>query len=279
MTDDLGLTAPPKSAPAASLDGKIALVFGAGTAPDGWSNGGAIALTYARAGATVICGDIDIAAATRTADCITADGGDATALQVDITTEDSVAAAVSTAIDRYHRVDIVHNNVGVTQMGSPVDLTTEQWRRALDINLTGVFHSLKYVLPHMRTAKSGSIINTSSLAAIRHTGLPYSSYYATKAAVNHLTATSAVDEAPHGIRINAIMPGVIDSPLIYRQIAGQYASVDDMVAARNAVAPIGRMGTVWEIANAARFLASDDASYVTGVCLAVDGGLGSRCMA
>ncbi|MCX5042403.1 SDR family oxidoreductase [Aldersonia sp. NBC_00410] len=279
MTDDLGLTTPAKSTPATSLDGKIALVFGAGTAPDGWSNGGAIALTYARAGATVICGDIDIAAATRTADCITADGGDATDLQVDITTEDSVAAAVSTVIDRYHRVDIVHNNVGVTQMGSPVDLTTEQWRRALDINLTGVFHSLKYVLPHMRAAKSGSIINTSSLAAIRHTGLPYSSYYATKAAVNHLTATSAVDEAPHGIRINAIMPGVIDSPLIYRQIAGQYASVEDMVAARNAVAPIGRMGTVWEIANAARFLASDDASYITGVCLAVDGGLGSRCMA
>ncbi|WP_336873911.1 SDR family NAD(P)-dependent oxidoreductase [Rhodococcus qingshengii] len=279
MTTDLPLPAPPTSTPGTSLKGKIALVFGAGTASDGWSNGAAIALTYARAGATVICGDIDITAATRAAECIQADGGNATAQHVDVTTEDSVADAVATVIDRYHRVDIVHNNVGVTQMGGPVDLPTEEWRRALDINLTGVFHSCKYVLPHMRTAKTGVIINTSSLAAVRHTGLPYSSYYATKAAVNHLTSTLAVDEAPHGIRINAIMPGVIDSPLIYRQIADQYANVEEMVAARNAIAPLGRMGTVWEIANAARFLASDDASYITGVCLAVDGGLGSRCIA
>ncbi len=200
------------SASGTSLEGKIALVFGAGTASDGWSNGAAIALTYARAGAAVICGDIDITAATRAAECIQADGGTATALQVDVTSENSVAEAVATVIDRYHRVDIVHNNVGVTQMGGPVDLPTEEWRRALDINLTGVFHSCKYVLPHMRTARTGVIINTSSLAAVRHTGLPYSAYYATKAAVNHLTSTLAVDEAPHGIRINAIMPGVIDSP-------------------------------------------------------------------
>ncbi|MBC2638176.1 MULTISPECIES: SDR family NAD(P)-dependent oxidoreductase [unclassified Rhodococcus (in: high G+C Gram-positive bacteria)] len=279
MIDILRQTTPPRDSGDASLDGKVALLFGAGTAPDGWSNGGAAALTYARAGATVICGDIDAAAATRVADAITADGGTATALQVDVTTEDSVAAAVATVIDQHHRVDIVHNNVGVTRMGDPVSLSTEDWRRALDINLTSVFHSCKYVLPHMREAKTGSIINISSLAAIRHTGLPYSSYYATKAAVNHLTSTLAVDEAAHGIRINAIMPGLIDSPLIYRQIAGQYADADEMVAARNAIAPIGRMGTVWELAAASRFLASDAASYITGVCLAVDGGLGTRCIA
>ncbi|MDV7241683.1 MULTISPECIES: SDR family NAD(P)-dependent oxidoreductase [Rhodococcus] len=279
MTDTLRQSIPPRTTGDTSLEGKIALLFGAGTAADGWSNGGAAALTYARAGATVICGDIDAAAANRTVDAITADGGKATALQVDVTAEDSVAAAVATVIDQHHRLDIAHNNVGVTKMGDPVSLSTEDWRRALDINLTGVFHSCKYVLPHMRQAQAGVIINISSLAAIRHTGLPYSSYYAAKAAVNHLTSTLAVDEAAHGIRINAIMPGLIDTPLIYRQIAGQYADADEMVAARNAIAPIGRMGTVWELANAARFLASDDASYITGVCLAVDGGLGTRCMA
>lgn len=279
MTDTLRQTTPPRDIAGASLEGKVALLFGAGTADDGWSNGGAVAMTFARAGATVICGDIDLTAATRTVDAITDDGGKATALQVDVTAEDSVAAAVATVIDQHHRIDIVHNNVGVTKMGDPVSLSTEDWRRAIDINLTSVFHSCKYVLPHMRKAKAGVIINISSLAAIRHTGLPYSSYYATKAAVNHLTSTLAVDEAAHGIRINAIMPGLIDTPLIYRQIAGQYADADEMVAARNAIAPIGRMGTVWELANAARFLASDNASYITGVCLAVDGGLETRCIA
>ncbi|WP_280416694.1 SDR family NAD(P)-dependent oxidoreductase [Nocardia carnea] len=277
MTDTLRSTAPPGDTTAGRpLEGKIALLFGAGTAPDGWSNGAAVALTYARAGATVLCGDIDPAAAARTADYITADGGLAAAVQVDVTSETSVAAAVDTAIRRHDRIDVVHNNVGVTKMGDPVSLSTEEWRNALDINLTSVFCSCKYVLPHMRTAKTGAVINTSSLAAIRHTGLPYSSYYATKAALNHLTSTLAVDEAAHGIRINAIMPGLIDSPLIYRQIAGQYTDADEMVAARHAMAPMRRMGTVWEIAAAARFLASDDASYITGVCLAVDGGLASR---
>lgn len=122
----------------------------------------------------------------------------------------------------------------------------------------------------------GGIGEDSIGAAVRDTGYDYSAYYAAKAGLNHLTRTLAVELAPSGIRVNAIMPGMIDSPLIYRQIAGQYASAEEMVAARSRAVPMGRMGTIWEVATAALFLASDASSYITGVCLAVDGGMAAQ---
>ena len=169
------------------------------------------------------------------------------------------------------RIDILHNNVGVTHMGGPVELSEEQFAVGDGLNIGPVFRTAKAVIPHMLRQGGGAIINISSLAAIRWTGYPYFAYAATKAAVNQATVALAMQYARSNIRANCIMPGLIDTPLIYKQISGQYASVDDMVAARNAAVPIGRMGTAWDIANAAVFLASDEAQFITGVCLPVDG--------
>jgi NAD(P)-dependent dehydrogenase (short-subunit alcohol dehydrogenase family) len=184
----------------------------------------------------------------------------------------SVEKAVADVVARFERIDILHNNVGVTHMGGPVELSEEQFTASLDLNIGPIYRAAKAVLPHMLRQGSGAIVNISSLAAIRWTGYPYFAYYATKAAVNQATVALAMQYARNGIRANCIMPGLIDTPLIYKQISGQYASTADMVEARNAAVPMGKMGTAWDVANAAVFLASDEAEFITGVCLPVDGG-------
>jgi NAD(P)-dependent dehydrogenase (short-subunit alcohol dehydrogenase family) len=162
-------------------------------------------------------------------------------------------------------------------MGGPPDITLEDWRREIDINLTGAFLACKFVIPVMLSQKNGVITNISSVAAIRYTGYPYASYYAAKGGVNQFTVGLAIQYAKDGIRANAIMPGLMDTPLIHQQIVDQYATPEEMLAARHAATPMGRMGTGWDVANAAVFLASDEANYITGVCLPVDGGLTARC--
>jgi NAD(P)-dependent dehydrogenase (short-subunit alcohol dehydrogenase family) len=254
------------------LKGKIAIVFGAGSSGPGWGNGKAAAVAYSREGAQVACIDLLESAARETADIVTGEGGSALPLAADVTDTGSVQRAVAETVARLGRIDILHNNVGVTHMGGPVELEDKQFAASLELNIGSVYRSLKAVLPHMLRQGKGAIINISSLAAIRYTGYPYFAYYATKAAVNQATVAIAMQYARNGIRANCIMPGLIDTPLIYKQISGQYSSVDDMIAARNAAVPIGRMGTAWDIANAAVFLASDEAQFITGVCLPVDGG-------
>lgn len=258
------------------LDGRTALVFGAGCAGEGWGNGNAAATAYAEAGAHVFAIDRDADAARRTADAIEQRGHHATALQADILDSASIAAAVQAALDAGGRIDILHNNVGQAGMGGPLELTEEAWDHLVAVNLKGVFLTCKHVLPTMLGQGRGAIVNISSLAAIRYTGYPYAAYYAAKAGVNQLTVAMALQYAAQGIRANAILPGLIDTPLIHTQIAGQYADDAAMVAARNAACPMGRMGTAWDVAHAAVFLASDAAGYITGVCLPVDGGLSCR---
>jgi hypothetical protein len=254
------------------LKGKTAIVFGAGSSGPGWGNGKAVAVAYAREGAQVACVDLVHEAAEETASIIEGEGGAAVALAADVTDPGSVAGAVAGVIGTFGRIDILHNNVGVTHMGGPVELTEEQFRAALDLNIGPVYRTAKAVLPHMLQQGGGVIINISSLAAIRWVGYPYFAYYATKAAVNQATVALAMQYARQGIRANCIMPGLMDTPLIYRQISGQYASADEMVAARSAAVPVGRMGSAWDVAHAAVFLASDEAQFITGVCLPVDGG-------
>lgn len=254
------------------LKGKIAVVFGAGSSGEGWGNGKAAAVAFAREGARVACIDISQAAADETAAIITAEGGVAIALAADVTRQASIDSAVAATMTRFGRINILHNNVGVTHMGGPVELSEEQFQAAIDLNLGPVYRCSKAVIPHMLAGGGGAIVNISSIAAIRWVGYPYFAYYATKAAVNQATVALAMQYARQGIRANCIMPGLIDTPLIYRQISSQYASTEAMVAARNAQVPIGRMGTAWDIAAAAVFLASDEASFITGVCLPVDGG-------
>ncbi|MDH0740228.1 SDR family NAD(P)-dependent oxidoreductase, partial [Achromobacter spanius] len=251
---------------------KVALVFGAGSSGPGWGNGKAAAALYAREGARVYAVDLRAEAAEETRRVIEAEGGQCTALVADVTQSAQIQAVVARVLDEAGRIDILHNNVGITEMGGPIEASEESWHRVLDTNLTGVFLTCKHVLPAMLAQGGGSIINISSLASIQVNSYPYTSYYAAKAGLNHLTRSLAVRYAPDNIRVNAVLPGVIDTPLIYQQIAGQFQDVEAMRQRRNAASPMGRMGDAWDVAHAALFLASDEAKYITGVCLPVDGG-------
>jgi NAD(P)-dependent dehydrogenase (short-subunit alcohol dehydrogenase family) len=261
---------------AGRLQGKICLVMGAGSAGPGWGNGKAAAVLFAREGAKVACVDRDPAAAEETAAIIRNEGGAAIALAADVTRDADVIATVAATMAQWGRIDVLHNNVGLATMGGPVELSEEAWRRTMDVNVTGLFLACKHVLPIMLAQGKGAIVNVSSLAGIRYTGYPYIAYYAAKGAVNQFTVGLALQHAAEGVRVNAVMPGLVDTPLIHQQIAGQYKSAAEMVAARDALSPTGKMGTAWDVAHAALFLASDEAAYVNGVCLPVDGGLHAK---
>lgn len=251
---------------------KVVLVFGAGSSGPGWGNGKAAAALYAREGAHVYAVDIAPEAARETATVIADEGHACTALCADVTDSDQIQDVVRQVLAAHGRIDVLHNNVGITVMGDPIEATEESWHRVLDTNLTSVFLACKHVLPGMIEHGRGSIVNISSLASIQVNQYPYTSYYAAKGGLNQLTRSLAVHYAPHGIRVNAVLPGVIDTPLIYQQIAGQFQDIEAMLAKRHAASPMQRMGTAWDVAKAALFLASDDAQYITGVCLPVDGG-------
>jgi NAD(P)-dependent dehydrogenase (short-subunit alcohol dehydrogenase family) len=259
------------------LKDRVALVFGAGSVGPGWGNGKASAVAYAREGAVVIAADVSRPAADETTSLITAEGGRSEAHPCDVTREADVKRVVDAVLAAHGRIDILHNNVGATRMGGPPDLSLEDWHRQLDINLTGAFLACKYVIPAMLRQRKGVITNISSVASLRYTGYPYASYYAAKGGVNQFTVGIALQYAAEGLRCNAILPGMMDTPLIHQQISGQYASPEAMMQARHAASPTGRMGTGWDIANAAVFLASDEAAYINAVCLPVDGGLTARC--
>lgn len=254
--------------------GKAALVFGAGSSGPGWGNGKAAAMVYAREGARVAAVDIRREAAEETRDLLRAEGFDCEAYTADVTDGAAVARVVQAVHARFGAIDILHNNVGILRMGSVVEMGEDEWRQVLDTNLTGVFLACKHVVPVMLAQGGGAIVNISSLASVQVNSYPYLPYYAAKSGLNHFTRALAVQYAAQGIRANAVLPGVIHTPLIHQQIAGQFASTEDMLRARHAASPMGRMGEAWDVAYAALFLASDEARYITGVCLPVDGGKG-----
>lgn len=257
------------------LEGKVALVVGAGGVDTGWGNGKATAALFAREGARIVAVDIHPDALENTRHAIADAGGDCEVVACDATQAEDVQRAVTTALAAYGQIDILHNNVGVTVMGDPVTLGEADWRRALDLNLTSAFLTTKYVLPHMLERRTGAIVNVSSLASIQVNAYPYVGYLTAKAGLNQLTRAVAVQYAPHGVRANAVLPGVMDTPLIYRELAGAFADRAEMIARRNAASPMGHMGDAWDVAYASLFLASDEAKYITGVCLPVDGGKSS----
>jgi len=252
---------------------KVALVLGAGSAGPGWGNGKAAAVLYAREGARLVAVDLREPAAQETADIVAAEGGEAVAFGGDVTDERRIQEIVAATLDRFGRIDVLHNNVGITDIGELEDITKERWQRVMDVNLTGALLATKAVVPAMLRQGGGAIVNISSTAAVHINDYRYYSYSASKAGLNHLTRALAVRYAKDNIRVNAIMPGLMNTPLIHQQIAGAYADTAAMIAARNAKSPMGRMGDAWDVAKAALFLASDEAAYITGVCLAVDGGL------
>lgn len=253
-------------------------MFGAGSDGPGWGNGKAAAVLYAREGAAVACIDLAADASAETARIITNEGGRALALTADVTDDGQVAAAVAATLARWGRIDVLHNNVGATLMGATVEVPAAAFGRLLELNVTAMYRTAQACLPTMLAAGRGAIVNVSSIAGIRWMGYPFPAYMASKAAVNQLTVSLALEHARRGVRANAILPGLMNTPMIHRQISGQYHDAAAMVAARDAACPTGRMGTAWDVARAAVFLASDESAYVTGVCLAVDGGLSQRAM-
>lgn len=255
------------------LENKIALVFGAGSVGEGWGNGKASAVLYAREGAKVACVDLNLAAAERTKEIIENEGGTALALQADVVNLDRVREVVDTVKSSWGRIDVLHNNVGMNIEGGPVDMTEEQWDRVMDVNLKSMFFTCKCVLPIMEAQGSGSIVNISSLASIRWMHFNYISYYASKAAVNHFTRAIAMQYAEKGIRANTVLPGLMDTPHIYEAMKAHYTDFTEMQRKRAEVTPMKRMGEGWDIAYAALFLASDESKYITGIDLCVDGGL------
>lgn len=256
----------------ARFKGKVVLIFGVGSSGPGWGNGKAAAAVYAREGALVVGVDLRLGAAQQTQAVLRQEGLAMTALAADASASAEVANVVAQTLALHGRIDVLHNNVGITVMGDPVELSEQDWQRSLDINLSSAFLTCKHVLPAMLAQESGAIVNISSLASLQINQYPYFAYQTAKAGLNHFTRALAVRYAPRGIRANAVLPGVMDTPLIYQQIAGNFEDVEAMRKARHAASPMGRMGTAWDVANAAAFLASDEAAYITGVVLPVDGG-------
>jgi NAD(P)-dependent dehydrogenase (short-subunit alcohol dehydrogenase family) len=258
------------------LDGKTAIVIGAGQSPgEGMGNGRATVVRFAQEGAKVMAVDRDLSSAEETAVMIKQSGGECVSFEADVTKEATLAGAILAAHKRWGRIDILHYNVGVSIAGGDAPLlefTEEAFDRISAINLRGAIMACKHVVPIMRRQRSGAIVMISSLAALEN--YPYVAYKATKAAMIAFVKQVAIQNAEYGIRANVILPGLMDTPMAVDTRARVSGKTRVQVAAeRDARVPLRRkMGTAWDVANAALFLASDEANFITGVALLVDGG-------
>ncbi len=263
---------------ATRLAGKAGIVVGAGQTPgETIGNGRAAAIVFAREGAQVLLVDRRVSSAEETAAMIRTEGGTAVCLQGDWTSRADCAAYANACVEAYGRVDFLHNNVGIgTGDASPLRLDEETFDRILDVNLKGCLLSCQAVLPIMRERGSGSIVNVSSLAAVAST--PLTAYKISKAGMNALGQSLALANAAHGIRVNTIMPGLMDTPMAIEGTAqAQGLSRDEVRDRRDRSVPLRRkMGTGWDVAYASLFLHSDEAGFITGVVLPVDGGQAAR---
>lgn len=256
------------------LHNKVAIIVGAGQqSGQTIGNGRATAERFAQEGASLLLIDVDAAALQDTAAAATAHGHPVSTLVADITDEAQCRKIAETCMKVYGRIDILHNNVGLSKGDrNTTGLEVSVWEYIMDRNLKGMFMTCKHVLPHMIEQRSGCIINISSTASMA--ARPTVTYKTSKAGVNAMTQHIAMENARYGIRANAILPGLMDTPMaINRRAQERGVSTDVIRQERNALVPIGRMGTAWDVANAAVFLASDEAGYISGVLLPVDGGL------
>jgi NAD(P)-dependent dehydrogenase (short-subunit alcohol dehydrogenase family) len=256
------------------LKNKIAIITGAGSVGEGWGNGKATAALFAREGASVFAVDVNLSAAQETQAIINREGGICVAHRADVSVASEVEALVSHCVERFGRVDVLHNNVGIVETGGPVELSEAHWDRTMRVNLKSLFLMCKHVLPIMERQTSGAIVNVSSVGGMRWTGIPYAAYATSKAGVMQFTQSVAIEYARKGIRCNCIAPGLIDTPLVRKSLLNAYGGdIDAAIQIRNNQAPMGRMGDAWDVAYAALFLACDESKYITGASLVVDGGL------
>ncbi|WP_344906874.1 SDR family NAD(P)-dependent oxidoreductase [Actinomadura meridiana] len=264
---------------AGRLDGRAVIVTGAGSVGPGWGNGRATTVVFAAEGARVLAVDRDPEALARTLDLVGENGGEAVAHECDVTDGDAVRAMVEACRASFGRVDVLVNNVGGSHPGGPAELDEQTWHAQLDANLTTAFLACKHVIPVMREQGSGAIVNVASTSGIRYTGSPQAAYAAAKAGVVQLSRVTAVQHAADGIRVNTVIPGQLHTPLVEARLAGQRADgdIEELLRQRQRRIPLGFMGDGRDTAYAALFLASDEARFITGTELIVDGGMTARC--
>ena len=267
------------------MDGKVVLVIGGGSILPGWGNGKAAAVLYAIEGARVVVVDARKDAAQETADIIGQAGGQAIAMSGDAAAEKDVARVVKACMTKHGRIDVLHNNVGGQGTGRTLDtITVADWNETIARNLTSAMLSCREVMPIMVAQGGGAIVNVSSIASIRHLNVPTAVYSAGKSGLNAFTQNIALQYAGKGVRANCVLPGYIATPFINRPIKGRpnyeykgFKSAEEYAKARNAAIPMRRMGTGWDVAYASLFLASDEAAYITGTTVVVDGGVTATC--
>lgn len=258
------------------VKGKAIIVTGAGSSGPGMGNGKAASILYAREGATVLLVDRFREAAEETRQIIDAElGAGRCAVHAgDVTSSDGCKAMAQACVDAFGAIDVLHNNVGITIPGGPVELAEADWDRLMAINVKSIFLACKHVLPQMERQERGAIVNIASINALRTLPAVAVAYAASKGAVLAMTREIAIQYAPKGIRANAVLPGLMDTPMVKGQLTGAYGGdVDAMLKKRAALVPMQRQGEPWDTAYAALYLASDEAKYVTATTLTVDGGL------
>jgi NAD(P)-dependent dehydrogenase (short-subunit alcohol dehydrogenase family) len=248
------------------LEGKVAIVTGAGSRAEGIGNGRAAAVLFAREGARVLVVDQKREAAEATREMIASEGGDAAVFTADVTRSDECRGMVEDALRRWGRLDILDNNVGIGGRGTVVETDEAHWEQIMKVNVTSMVLASRHAIPAMARTGGGAIVNISSISALRPRGL--TAYSTSKGAVIALTRAMAMDHAAQGIRVNCIAPGPVYTPMVYA--AGMS---DDLRERRRRASPLGIEGTGWDIGYAALFLVSDEARYITGVVLPVDGGV------
>jgi NAD(P)-dependent dehydrogenase (short-subunit alcohol dehydrogenase family) len=259
-----------------NLAGKIAVVTGAGSVGPGWGNGKATATLLARQGAKLFAIDNRDEAVQETRKIIEGEGGTCVTHVCDMTDSAAVKDAVTTCVQKFERIDIWVNNVGGSAPGNPVTMSEEVWESQIASNLTTTFLGCKHVLPVMEAQGKGAIVNLSSVAALRdHVGRTHVGYSATKAGVIALGHSTALAYAKKGIRVNTVVPGLMHTPLVEARLTRQLGANDAaaLIADRHSRVPMGHMGDAWDVAHAVLFLASDEARYITGTEIVVDGGM------
>ena len=261
------------------LQDRVAIVTGAGSVGPGWGNGRATAVRFAEEGARIFAVDRDLDRLSETVERVKAAGGEIEVRSCDVTDSQSVAAMAAACVAHYGRIDILVNNVGGSAPGGPVEMSEEVWDAQVDFNLKSVFLTLKHVLPVMEKQGKGAIVNLASTSGIRFTGAFQVGYAATKAGVIQMSRVVAVQNAGKGIRVNTVIPGQLHTPMVEARLAGQRAGGDleALLKQRLKRIPAGFMGDGRDTANAALYLASDEARFVTGAEIVVDGGMSVRC--